>query len=278
MSLLKLRPSLLVLACIVAVSGCQSSNNRKQELAYVERPVEQLYNQAARELDKRNYDRAILLFNEVERQHPYSEWARKSMVMTAYASYQARDYEEAISGAQRYLGLHPGGSEADYAYYLIAVSYFDQIVDIGRDQRTTELALSALQDVTRRFPSNSYARDSSLKIDMVNDQLAGKEMEIGRWYLRSNQTLAAVNRFRKVVTTYDTTSHTPEALHRLVESYLTLGLRDQALAAGATLGYNYPRSDWYQISYRLLAREGLDPEADSAPRRTLIQKLIPGRK
>ncbi|WP_439619422.1 outer membrane protein assembly factor BamD [Hyphomonas sp.] len=278
MSLLKLRPSLLILACIVAVSGCQSSNSRKQELAYVERPVEQLYNQGAQELDKRNYDRAILLFNEVERQHPYSEWARKSMVMTAYASYQARDYEEAISGAQRYLALHPGGSEADYAYYLIAVSHFDQIVDIGRDQRTTELALSALQDVTRRFPNSSYARDASLKIDMVNDQLAGKEMEIGRWYLRSNQTLAAVNRFKKVVTTYDTTSHTPEALHRLVESYLTLGLRDQALAAGATLGYNYPRSDWYQMSYRLLTKEGLDPEADSVPRRTLIQKVIPGGK
>ncbi|KJS37235.1 MAG: transporter [Hyphomonas sp. BRH_c22] len=278
MSLLKLRPSLLILACIVAVSGCQSANKRKQELAYIERPVEQLYNQGAQELDKRNFDRAILLFNEVERQHPYSEWARKSMVMTAYASYQARDYDEAIAGAQRYLSLHPGGSEADYAYYLIAVSYFDQIVDIGRDQRTTELALSALQDVTRRFPNSSYARDASLKIDMVNDQLAGKEMEIGRWYLRSNQTLAAVNRFKKVVTTYDTTSHTPEALHRLVESYLTLGLRDQALAAGATLGYNYPGSDWYKMSYRLLTKEGLDPEADSAPRRTLIQKIIPGGK
>jgi len=278
MSLLKLRPSLLILACIVAVSGCQSASKRKQELAYVERPVEQLYNAAAQELDKRNYPRAILLFNEVERQHPYSEWARKSMVMTAYASYQAHDYDEAISGAQAYLSLHPGGSEADYAYYLIAVSYFDQIVDIGRDQRTTELALSALQDVTRRFPDSSYARDAGLKIDMVNDQLAGKEMEIGRWYLRSNQTLAAVNRFKKVVTTYDTTSHTAEALHRLVESYLTLGLRDQALAAGATLGYNYPNSDWYQMSYRLLTNQGLDPEADSAPRRTLIQKIVPDGK
>ena len=200
------------------------------------------------------------------------------MVMTAYASYQANDYDEAISGAQSYLSLHPGGSEADYAYYLIAVSYFDQIVDIGRDQRTTELALSALQDVTRRFPNSSYARDASLKIDMVNDQLAGKEMEIGRWYLRSNQTLAAVNRFKTVVTTYDTTSHTPEALHRLVESYLSLGLRDQALAAGATLGYNYPRSDWYKMSYRLLTKQGLDPEAASAPRRTLIQKILPGGK
>ena len=277
MSLLKLRPSLLILACIFAVSGCQSASKRKQELAYVERPVEQLYNAAAQELDKRNYPRAILLFNEVERQHPYSEWARKSMVMTAYASYQANDYDEAISGARAYLSLHPGGSEADYAYYLIAVSYFDQIVDIGRDQRTTELALSALQDVTRRFPESAYARDAGLKIDMVNDQLAGKEMEIGRWYLRSNQTLAAVNRFKTVVTTYDTTSHTAEALHRLVESYLTLGLRDQALAAGATLGYNYPNSDWYKMSYRLLTKQGLDPEAPQV-RRTMLQRIIPGGK
>ena len=277
MSLLKLRPSLLILATVVAISGCQSGSKRKQELAYVERPVEQLYNAAAVQLDKRNYPRAILLFNEVERQHPYSEWARKSMVMTAYANYQARDYDEAISSAQSYLSLHPGGSEADYAYYLIACSYFDQIVDIGRDQRTTELALAALQDVTRRYPESSYARDASLKIDMVNDQLAGKEMEIGRWYLRSNQTLAAVNRFKTVATTYDTTSHTPEALHRLVESYLTLGLRDQALAAGATLGYNYPTSVWYKMSYRLLTKEGLDPEA-VAPKRTLIQKILPGGK
>ena len=157
------------------------------------------------------------------------------------------------------------------------MSHFDQIVDIGRDQRTTELALSALQDVTRRFPDSAYARDAGLKIDMVNDQLAGKEMEIGRWYLRSNQTLAAVNRFRTVVTTYDTTSHTAEALHRLVESYLTLGLRDQALAAGATLGYNYPNSTWYKMSYRLLTKQGLDPEAPQV-RRTMLQKIIPGGK
>ena len=226
---------LAIAACALALGACQSTR-RNTELAYVERPVEQLYNQAAGELDSRDYANAILLFEEVERQHPYSEWARKSMVMSAYASYKTRDYTTAISAAERYLALHPGGSEAEYAYYLIALSHFDQIVDVGRDQATTERARTALNDIVRRFPDSEYARDANLKLDMVNDQLAGKEMTVGRWYLRSNQTLSAVNRFRNVIETYQTTSHAPEALHRLVEAYLTLGLKDQALAAGATLG------------------------------------------
>jgi outer membrane protein assembly factor BamD len=201
------------------------------------------------------------------------------MVMTAFAHYQARHYDEAIEGAQRYLGLHPGGSEAEYAYYLIAASYFDQITDVGRDQATTERARDALMDVVRRFPDSQYARDANAKLDMVRDQLAGKEMTVGRWYLRNNQTLSAINRFRTVVKAYDTTSHTPEALHRLVESYLTLGLRDQALAVGSTLGYNYPNSNWYKMSYRLLTDEGLDPEAlDEETRRTLLQRILPGGK
>jgi outer membrane protein assembly factor BamD len=248
--------ALVVLAGTLVVTACQSTR-RNPELAYVERPVEQLYNNAAQRLDRRDFARAILLFEEVERQHPYSEWARKAMVMSAFASYRSRNYEAAISGAQRYLALHPGGSEAEYAYYLIAISWFDQILDVGRDQATTERARDALLDVIRRFPRSEYARDSQVKLDMVNDQLAGKEMEVGRWYLRSNQTLAAVNRFRTVVDQYQTTTHTPEALHRLVESYLTLGLKDQAVAAGATLGHNFPDSDWYQMSYRLLTTQGL---------------------
>ena len=268
----------VIAACALALGGCQS-NKRNTELAYVERPVEQLYNQGARRLDSRDYDTAILLFAEVERQHPYSEWARKSMVMSAYASYQTRDYTTAVSAAERYLALHPGGSEAEYAYYLIALCYFDQIIDVGRDQATTERARTALNDIVRRFPESEYAKDANLKLDMVNDQLAGKEMTVGRWYLRSNQTLSAINRFRNVVDTYQTTSHTPEALHRLVEAYLTLGLKDQALAAGATLGYNYPETDWYKMSYRPLTNEGIDLEAiDASEKRTLIQRIIPGGK
>jgi len=267
-----------IAVCALALGACQS-NKRNTELAYVERPVEQLYNQGARQLDDRKYAQAILFFAEVERQHPYSEWARKSMVMSAYASYQTRDYTTAISAAERYLALHPGGSEAEYAYYLIALCHFDQIIDVGRDQATTERASTALNDIIRRFPQSEYAKDARLKLDMVNDQLAGKEMTVGRWYLRSNQTLSAVNRFRNVVENYQTTSHAPEALHRLVEAYLTLGLKDQALAAGATLGYNYPETDWYKSSYRLLTSKGVDPEAVSASeRRTLIQRIIPGGK
>ncbi len=267
-----------IAVCVLALGACQS-NRRNTELAYVERPVEQLYNAGARQLDSRDYERAILLFAEVERQHPYSEWARKSMVMSAYASYQTRDYTTAVSAAERYLALHPGGSEAEYAYYLIALCHFDQIIDVGRDQATTERARTALNDIIRRFPQSEYAKDASLKLDMVNDQLAGKEMTVGRWYLRSNQTLSAVNRFRRVIEIYETTSHTPEALHRLVEAYLTLSLRDQALAAGATLGYNYPETDWYKMSYRLLTNEGIDPEAvNASERRTLLQRIIPGGK
>lgn len=268
----------LLLAAAVALSACQSGKSRQQELAYVERPVEQLYNQAASELDKKDYDDAILLFNEVERQHPYSEWARRAMVMTSFANYSDGNYEEAIASAQRYLGLHPGGSEADYAYYLIAVSYFEQITDVGRDQKTTELAKTALLDVTRRYPQSKYAKDANLKLDMVNDQLAGKEMEIGRWYLRHNQTLAGLNRFKTVVEDYDTTTHTPEALHRMVESYLTLGITGEAKKSAAVLGYNYPNSDWYKMSYRLLTNEGVDLEAEEAAQRTLLQKVLPGGK
>lgn len=269
--------ALALIAVAVSLTACQSRAKRQQELAYVERPVEQLYNLATTELDQRDYDQAILLFNEVERQHPYSEWARRAMVMTAYAHYKRHEYDEAISSSQRYISLHPGGTEAAYAYYLIAISQFEQIVDVGRDQGMTENAKTSLQDVLRRFPDSEYARDAQVKLDMVNDQLAGKEMEIGRWYLRSNQTLAAINRFRTVVQDYDTTSHAEEALYRLVEAYLTLGMRPQATEAAATLGYNYPDSDWYKMAYSLMTSEGVMLET-SAPKRTLLQKLVPGGK
>ncbi|WP_084418108.1 outer membrane protein assembly factor BamD [Henriciella litoralis] len=265
--------ALSAVAASLLLTGC-NSNRQARDLAYVERPVEALYNAAAQELDRGDYVSAIELFNEVERQHPYSEWARRSTMMSAYASYRSRRYDDAVSTAQRYLSLNPAGQTAPYAYYIIAMSYFQQIVDVGRDQKTTELALNALTDVVRRFPNTDYARDASVKIDMVRDQLAGKEMEIGRWYLRRNEHLAAVNRFKTVVDEYDTTTHTPEALHRLVEAYLSLGLTDQAVAAASVLQYNYPDSRWYRDSYDLIERGGSGAEPASSDR-TLLQRLTP---
>lgn len=244
---------LAIAACVLALSACQSTK-RNTELAYVERPVEQLYNQAASELDARKYPNAILLFGEVERQHPYSEWARKSMVMSAYASYKTHDYTTALAATERYLALHPGGSEAEYAYYLIALCHFDQIVDVGRDQAITERARDALNDIIRRFPQSEYAKDASVKLDMVNDQLAGKEMTIGRSYQRSGKWLAAALRFRNVIDDYQTTSHTPEALFRLVESYLSLGVPEEAQKAAAVLGASYPDTEWYAKAYKLMNR------------------------
>ena len=276
---MSLRTPILITSLMLAlgVTACQSAATRNEQLAYVERPVERIYNLALAELDKGDYAESVALFNEVERQHPYSEWARRSALMSAFASYQARDYDQSIATAQRFISLNPAADDAAYAYYLIAVSYFDQIVDVGRDQNTTELSKAALTDVARRFPDSDYARDANLKLDMVQDQLAGKEMELGRWYLRRNQHLAAVNRFKTVVKDYETTGHAAEALHRLVETYLSLGLRQDALAAGAVLGYNYPDSDWYQMSYRLLSGEGMDPNlVDEAQKRTWLQRLIPG--
>ena len=267
-------PTILAVTAAMVLSACQNSRRSDQRL-YVERPVEQLYALAAEELDKNDYLEAIELFNEVERQHPYSEWARRASLMSAFASYESGKYTDAITTAQRYVSLHPGSEDAPYAYYLIALSYFDQIMDVGRDQKMTEDAKVALMDIVRRFPESEYARDAELKIDMVDDQLAGKEMEVGRWYLRRGQPLPAINRFRSVVETYETTSHAEEALHRLVEGYLSIGLKGEALAAASVLGYNYPQSDWYQRSYRLMTNEGLDPDAVSdEDRRGFISRLF----
>ena len=259
MSRLNTHVVLALVAASISLSACQTDRS-KRELAYVERPVEVLYNSAAKELDTRDYESAIQLFNEVERQHPYSEWARRSTLMSAFAAYQSRRYDDAIDTARRYISLNPGSDEAAYAYYLVATSYFEQIVDVGRDQRTTELAKASLDELLRRFPTTEYAKDAQLKMDMVDDQLAGKEMEIGRFYLRREEHLPAINRFRKVVTDFDTTTHTPEALYRLVEAYMSVGLKGEALAAAAVLGYNHPESDWYKTAYRIMDEEGLDPD------------------
>ena len=267
----------VVLACVVSVAlaSCAGSRARQPRLQYQERPVEVLYSVGLERLDQRRFSEAVQFFQEVERQHPYSPWSRRAILMQVYAQYQRNNYEEAIAAADRFIQLYPGSPQAPYAYYMKAICYFEQIVDVGRDQAATQQALVALTDVMRRFPSSQYAVDARVKIDMVNDQLAGKEMEIGRWYLRRDQPLAAIGRFRRVIEQFQTTSHTPEALYRMVEAYLTLGLTEEATRNAAVLGHNFPGSRWYSDAYVLVTREGgtldVEPEEES-----WLRRLIPG--
>lgn len=228
-----------------------------EELAYVEQPVEGLYQTAFELLERRQFEAAAAYFDEVERQHPFSEWARRSMLMAAFANYQDNAYPEAISDAERFIALHPGSSSAPYAYYLIALSHYEQIYDVGRDQSTTVNAQNALQQVILRYPDTAYAQDARLKFDMTQDHLAGKEMSVGRWYMRNGYYLAAINRYRNVLRDYGTTSHVPEALHRLVESYVSLGIDEEARQVASVLGYNFPGSEWYEDSYDLLQSRGI---------------------
>lgn len=244
----------------LTLSAC--AGKKKPTLVYEERPVELLYAAGADRMDRRQWAQAVNYFQEVERQHPYSEWSRRSILMQAFAHYESNDYAEAIADADRFISLYPGNPTAAYAHYLKAVCYFEQIVDVGRDQASTGQAMSNLRDVIQRYPNTEYAADARLKLDMVNDQLAGKEMTIGRWYLRQSDTLAAIGRFRTVVDRYQTTSHAPEALYRLVEAYLTIGLLDEANKNAAVLGYNYPGDYWYGQAYQLMTDKGLRPQIE----------------
>ena len=240
---------------LVALAACGSSD--KEKFAYVERPVELLYADAADAIEKKRYDRAIAYFEEVERQHPYSAWARRAMLMKAFAYYQGNDYEDALSALDQFIALHPGNKDVSYAYYLKAMCNYERIRDVGRDQEYTNNAVSGLTDVIRRYPDTEYAIDARLKLDLTYDHLAGKEMMVGRYYLKVNKHIAAINRFKFVITKYQTTSHVPEALHRLVEAYLELGIIEEARSAAAVLGHNYPGSRWYEDAYRLFDRRGL---------------------
>jgi outer membrane protein assembly factor BamD len=255
------RPLLILLASALAVTGCATKGVKKDK-SYIARDVDTLYLVARGLLDKRQYKQAAATFDEVERQHPYSVWARRAQLMSAYSYYVAGEYNEAIASSQRFLSLHPGSREAPYAYYMVAVSYYEQISDVQRDQKITQQALDALGELIRRYPNTDYAADARLKVDLARDHLAGKEMEIGRFYQNQGLFLAAISRFRNEIDNYDTTSHTAEALHRLVECYLALGVPEEAKKAAAVLGKNYPGSKWYERSYALLQK--LRPEALSA--------------
>ena len=250
-----MRKFVFLLISVAALSACSSDSKKDEEAAQIERPVDELYNEAADALDAKRYKDATSKFEEVERQHPYSQWATKAQLMAAYAAYEDDRYDEAVLALDRFIELHPGNEDIDYAYYLKALCYYEQISDVARDQEMTKDALNSFNLLIQRFPESEYTRDAKLKRDLTLDHLAGKEMEIGRYYLNRAQVNAAINRFRTVVKDYQTTTHVPEALHRLVEAYLSLGLRTEATRIAAVLGYNYPGSKWYEASFKIL-----DPE------------------
>lgn len=220
--------------------------------------AEDIFNRAEYEITTKDFDTAAHYFGEIERLYPYSSWAKRALIMEAFSYHRGRDYPQARLAAQRFIDFYPADADSAYAHYLLALSYYDQIDDVGRDQGLTFQALQALRVVIEKFPDTEYARSAVLKFDLAFDHLAAKEMEIGRYYLKRKHYAAAANRFRVVVEQFQTTQHTPEALHRLVEAYLALGLTEEAQTAGAILGHNYKSTEWYTDSYRLLTGQGLD--------------------
>lgn len=257
----------------VSLAGCSSfggggggwfsnlfGGNAAESKPIEEYTAEEIFKRAEYDLEEGNYEKAAKWFGEVERLYPNSSWAKRALVMQAFALHKDGEFEEARAAAQRFLDFYPGDDDAAYAQYILALSYYDQIDAIGRDQGLTFQALQALRDVIERYPETEYARSAILKFDLAFDHLAAKEMEIGRYYLKRKHYTAGINRFRVVVEQFQTTSQTPEALHRLVESYLALGLTDEAQTAGAILGHNFRSTKWYEDSYKLLTRSGLQPE------------------
>lgn len=240
------------------LSGCAmlggGGGGGGSDTKYVARDVNTLYNAAKERLDANNYEVAAALFDEVERQHPYSPWARRAQLMSSFSYYMGQKYNESINSSKRFLSIHPGNKDAPYAYYLIALCYYEQISDVTRDQKITEQALASLGEVQRRYPNSRYAADAGLKIDLVNDHLAGKEMEIGRFYQRRSLWLASSLRFREVVEKFETTTHAPEALYRLTETYLAMGLPAEAKKSAAVLGANYAGSKWYERAFELMQK------------------------
>jgi outer membrane protein assembly factor BamD len=259
--------ALVVLCALASLGACSGFNLDSfnifapKEEPTVDVPADQLYNQAVFLLnEKKDYKEAAKKFEEVDRQHPYSDWARKSLIMSAFAYYEARQYDDCIASAKRYISLHPGSAEAPYAQYLIGASYFDQIPDVTRDQSRTEKAIQALDELNRKYPNSEYASDARKKIEMARDQLAAKEMATGRDLMQKKNFIGAINRFKVVVTQYQTTRHVEEALLRLTECYMTLGIVAEAQTAAAVLGHNFPDTKWYKEAYDLVKAGGFEPK------------------
>ncbi len=255
---MKFSKVLLVIFGTVLLVACSGDGKKKGPVE----SVDDMYNSGISNLEKRKYEKAIEKFEELERTYPYSEWATKSEIMSAYASYKDEKYDAALITLERFTKLHPGNKDIAYAYYLKALSFYQQISDVERDQSYSQYARAALEEVIARFPDTKYANDARLKLDLVVGHLAGKEVEIGRFYQSQGNYIGAINRFKKVIDDYDTTAHTSEALHRLVESYTALGVRDEAVKYASVLGYNYPDSKWYARSYKILEGKKLTDETE----------------
>jgi outer membrane protein assembly factor BamD len=258
------------LALAIPLGGCSSFSgfslpffaSSESEILVPEQAADKLYNEGLTLVQKRDFPAAAKKFEEVDRQHPYSEWARKSLLMAAYAYYEGQKYDESVVAAKRYVGLHPGSVDVAYAQYLMAASFFDQIPDVTRDQGRTEKAIAALDEVIRKYPTSEYAESAKRKLDVARDQLAGKEMMVGRYYLERRNFAGAINRFKAVVTQYQTTRHVEEALMRLAEAYMALGIVAEAQTAAAVLGHNFPQSPWYQDAFKLVQSGGAEPRED----------------
>jgi outer membrane protein assembly factor BamD len=259
---LRLLVGLAVLA--IPLSGCGTGALWDKFFAkddtFVDEPADKLYNEGLYLMNQKSDPKAASKkFEEVDRQHPYSDWARKSLLMSAYAFYNAGDYDSCIGAATRYVTLHPGSPDAAYAQYLIAASNYDQIPDVSRDQGRTEKAIAALEEVVRKYPTSEYAVSAKAKLEGARDQLAGREMAVGRYYMEKRDYTAAINRFKTVVTQYQTTRHVEEALARLTEAYMAIGIVGEAQTAAAVLGHNFPDSRWYKDAYNLVKSGGLEP-------------------
>jgi outer membrane protein assembly factor BamD len=261
------RHAVTLIACGMALAGCDTlsalnpfGGGEKYKMEIVpEVPAEQIYNQGLARLENRDFEGAAKKFSDLDKQYPYSEWSRKALIMTTYANFEGAAYPEAVNNARRYLQLHPASKDAAYAQYLMAMSYYNQIPDVTRDQEQTERAVVALQELIDRYPKSEYVADARYKIQVTRDQLAAKEMEIGRYYLQRRNYTAAINRFRDVVGKYQNTRHVEEALMRLSEAYMALGIVNEAQTAAAVLGHNFPDSPWYQNAYKLVQSGGLEP-------------------
>jgi len=253
-----------LVALAVPLSGCGTGPLWDKFLAkddtFVDEPADKLYNEGLYLMNERKDNKAASKkFEEVDRQHPYSDWARKSLLMSAYSYYQSGDYDSCIGAATRYVTLHPGSPDAAYAQYLIAASHYDQIPDVSRDQGRTEKAIAALEEVVRKYPTSEYAVSAKAKMQAARDQIAGKEMDIGRYYMEKRDFTGAINRFKTVVTQYQTTRHVEEALARLTEAYMAIGVVGEAQTAAAVLGHNFPDSRWYKDAYNLVRSGGVEP-------------------